>query len=406
MDQIKTAVIILLSIFVVFTSFLIYVFLERLIIGLSNPDLLRNPGLHGVIGCLLSIIPIVILILKILQSRGFDFSPNWTTLFVFGLPLIIWQSDIGRFVPFLVFSLSLMILMVSKRFFRFIAWSGLLLLLLLAPLLFGLETKLTWHYGLAFAMAVFANYVFNRLFSLNKNLSVATYQARIAAAEFANANVKLQNSMFFNEESIRTRERKEIAHEVHDVVGHSLMAVLVQLRNTHKIAVERPQDLGDTLDELVEIVDETLQEVRRKVYALEDSDELSLSWPIKWRRMCLIFSECTGLKIQLRIPEAVATIDGSIGEGIFRIIQESLTNSVKHGNASYVDITFLIDEATNSLLLRISDNGTGHEADIVRGVGLKGMSERIADLHGSIAFETLPGLGFDIGIKLPWTERT
>ena len=122
--------------------------------------------------------------------------------------------------------------------------------------------------------------------------------------------------------------------------------------------------------------------------------------------MCLIFSECTGLKIQLRIPEAVATIDGSIGEGIFRIIQESLTNSVKHGNASYVDITFLIDEATNSLLLRISDNGTGHEADIVRGVGLKGMSERIADLHGSIAFETLPGLGFDIGIKLPWTERT
>jgi signal transduction histidine kinase len=406
MDRIRIAVLILLGIFVVFTSFLIYVFLESFVKTFTYPGSIRDPALRGVLGCMLASVPIIYRIIKLAQSQRYDFPPNGTAFFMIGLPLIIWQINIGQFIPLFLFSLALMILLVYKRFIRFTLLSGLLILMLASPLLFALQITLTWHYLLVLGLMLFVSYAYNHLFLENEQLTGTAHQAKVAAAEFANANVKLQNSVFFAEESIRTRERKAIAHEIHDVVGHSLMAVLVQLRNVHKMARAKPEELDESLKELIQIVDNTLQEVRRKVYVLEATDELSLSWPIKWRKMCLIFSECTGLRIQLRIPEVLVSIDNTLGAGIFRILQESLTNAIKHGNATYVDITFLKDDSSDSLMLRISDNGKGTNVDIVKGVGLKGMSQRVAELQGVIAFETLPGLGFDIGIKFPWRNSS
>jgi signal transduction histidine kinase len=105
--------------------------------------------------------------------------------------------------------------------------------------------------------------------------------------------------------------------------------------------------------------------------------------------------------VHTNITEDLEEIGGNISEAFYRVIQEALTNAYRHGGADYVDVSMGWERAAGLVLLRVSDNGSG-TAKVTPGNGLTGMSERIARLGGSIAWRTLPGRGFDLGIQVPW----
>jgi signal transduction histidine kinase len=224
-------------------------------------------------------------------------------------------------------------------------------------------------------------------------------QARWAASELSDVLMHLDRRV----EDIRTEERRAVSEslsrEIHDSVGCMLTALIVQLQVLKETAIEGSH--RSRIESLEEMSKSTLREVREEVANLRKHESGSSEIRTYDRLLQLhsIFSECTGVEIAFRIEEeTVETLEPAVGDEIFRIIQESFTNAYCHGCASIIDLS--MKRKDGSLLLRISDNGNGCKK-VVPGNGLRGIAERVSLMGGTLAYETMPGKGFDIGIDIP-----
>lgn len=227
-------------------------------------------------------------------------------------------------------------------------------------------------------------------------------QAQWAAEQFTRANVRLQEEVHHTGFMSRSRERTRVAREIHDTVGHTLTAILVQITAAKKIFKANPSLLEKRLENLEDMIRKAISDVRREVTNLREELHPGDNWRETYLQLCQTFIDSTGVRINRVIEEDLEHVDDTIGEHIYRILQEALTNSFRHGKASYIDVA--MGREGNQLLVRISDNGIGSD-NPVKGNGLNGMQERTAEIGGKIQFQTLPDKGFDIGIDIPWKER-
>ena len=223
-------------------------------------------------------------------------------------------------------------------------------------------------------------------------------QSRWAATQLARADMRLQGTMNDIEIWIRMRERARLAREIHDTVEYALTAMHVQLSAIKELLKTDTSSLEKRIGQLEKLVQTTMYEVQNEVQTLRN-DELE-PWPTKWEHMCTLFSDSTGVRVHLDIPKDLGFIDENLGAVVTRMIQEGLTNAYRHSRADYVDVAIRYKDAKRTLLLRISDNGAGSE-HVEPGSGLRGITERVEGSGGSVAWETEPGRGFDLGIVLP-----
>ena len=150
-----------------------------------------------------------------------------------------------------------------------------------------------------------------------------------------------------------------------------------------------------------EMVDDSLQDVRREVSMLRDESAVRCVGMSRWRRLCEVFAVSTGVRVSVKLTSDLEVVTEEISETIYRIIQESLTNAYRHGGADHVDVSGTWKRSDGLLLVRISDNGRG-ASEVVPGNGLSGMRERLEALNGTLAWMTRPGRGFDLGVEIPW----
>lgn len=230
-------------------------------------------------------------------------------------------------------------------------------------------------------------------------------QAWWAASELSAVLMRVEDSIKRAKAASARSERIRVAREVHDTVGYSLTAVAVQLRVAREMA-ETP-DLKNRLEQLEQLVRLTLKDIREQVTALRhrSDDERPITWTTRWRRMCKSFTDSTGIRVNAEIQPELAAVDDPIGEVIYRILQETLTNAYRHGRATYVHVQLTWRGDLGQLLLHVSDNGIGCTKPTL-GNGLRGIEERVSALRGSVEWDTLPGKGFDIGIDIPWKVRS
>lgn len=228
-------------------------------------------------------------------------------------------------------------------------------------------------------------------------------RARYTATEFVRMNLRLQHTASVGEMKGRQRERMRLAREIHDTVGHALTAILMQtrlVRTTLRDVESSHPDVCQELENLEELSRATIEDVRREVSSLRERAKVRLSWLVRWRALCRSFADSTGTTVIASIPDIAAPITDELGESVFRILQESLTNAIRHGRASVVDVRMLVKSRENRLYVRVSDNGRGSKT-VAPGNGLSGIRERVESLHGDVAWETLPNRGFDLGVDLP-----
>jgi PAS domain S-box-containing protein len=201
-------------------------------------------------------------------------------------------------------------------------------------------------------------------------------------------------------------ERRRIARELHDETGQSLTALLVGLRS-----IEDAESLVQAVDlarRLRETAARTLVDVGRLSRGLHPSalDDLGLAAAIA--SYAQNFSQMHGIDVDLE-AEGLEEFGLSpiLETTLFRVVQEALTNVVKHAGARSVRVTVLRDDQT--VLLRIQDDGVGFDltaspaspAGDRRRLGLQGMRERAALLGGSVSVETSPGTGTLIAAYFP-----
>ncbi len=195
-------------------------------------------------------------------------------------------------------------------------------------------------------------------------------------------------------------ERRRLARELHDETGQALTSILLGLRGLEE--VKDTDTLRATVAEVRDLVRSTLQDVRRLAVELRPTalDDFGLVAALE--RLTENFAEQTGISIEfapnlpgdVRLPAEVET-------ALYRIVQESLTNVVKHARANRVSI--VLTRKPDSVSIVVEDDGIGFEPGRENGdgIGLIGMQERVGLLGGRVALESRPGAGTTFVAEVP-----
>ena len=193
-------------------------------------------------------------------------------------------------------------------------------------------------------------------------------------------------------------ERRRLALELHDQTGQELTSVLLALRALEE--AQSDEDRRRTLGEVRELVLQTLHDVRRLAVELRPKalDDFGLVPAVE--RLAESYQERTGMRVDVvsrlagRLPESIETT-------LYRVVQEALTNVVKHAEATNVSIVFATKGGSATAV--VEDDGRGFTGDqaAAGGIGLAGMRERLALVGGRIEVETSPAQGTTIVAEAP-----
>lgn len=209
-------------------------------------------------------------------------------------------------------------------------------------------------------------------------------------------NKKMQKYVIVTEKFGGKNERKRLARELHDTIGHALAGMAVGVDACITMIDKNPQLAKAQLKVISKAIRKGMKDVRNSLNKMRPDFLQQYRLKEAIEKMKEEISNVTDLKINLNYQIDETGFDTKIEDILFRVIQESITNSIRHGLATVVDIN--IYKENNLLCLKIKDNGKGCKA-INYGFGLKQMVERVSQIRGDINFYSENG--FTTEIKIP-----
>jgi len=197
-------------------------------------------------------------------------------------------------------------------------------------------------------------------------------------------------------------ERARIARELHDIVAHSLSVMVLQAGAVrHRLAGDLAEDKS-ALEEVEEAGRQALAEMRRLLGVMRrDDDERDLTPQPSLASVDALVDQISGagLPVHLHVEGEPIALPTGIELSAYRIIQEGLTNALKHGRASRADVT--LRYIRDALEVEVCDDGQGRATTDGAGYGLLGIQERVKIYGGTMTVETAPGRGFTLKTRLP-----
>ena len=196
------------------------------------------------------------------------------------------------------------------------------------------------------------------------------------------------------------QERRAISRELHDEVGQSLSALLMDVEN---LSTEHAENhvFRNGLKDIRAIAENCVNEVRNMALLLRPSmlDDFGLVAALEWQAREV--SRRTGMAVTVDAANVSDNLPEEHKTSVYRIVQEALNNASKHAYAGNVRVT--LREEQEHLKLVIEDDGQGFDSNRATGLGLVGMKERVAQLGGELQVDSVPGLGTTLHVDLPFT---
>lgn len=219
--------------------------------------------------------------------------------------------------------------------------------------------------------------------------------------ELVRKNEQLRN-LSAHMDAVREGERTSIAREIHDELGQVLTATKMDVSWLRNRLSSLETKLAEKAGETIRMIDGAIQSVKRISSDLRPGvlDDIGLAAAIEWAAKN--FQKRTGIGCAVTVDPENMIVDRMRSTALFRICQESLTNIMRHAQASRVSIT--LSEKGEAILLSVSDNGKGINADELsspHAFGLIGMRERVQFLHGTITIRGVPNNGTTVTVTLP-----
>ena len=178
-------------------------------------------------------------------------------------------------------------------------------------------------------------------------------------------------------------ERTKIARDLHDTLGHMLTGLIMNLEVSSHLIMNEPEKSLTHIENAKNTAREGLKTVREVIQTLR-TDEKVMDYALNSiLELINNFKNTSGVNVTLDIKGETEKLTPEINNILFRIVQESLTNAVRHGKAEKIYVTI---EMADKLFFEIYDNGIGC-SKISMGYGLKGMTERINQINGTISFK-------------------
>ncbi|MEK5434744.1 MULTISPECIES: helix-turn-helix transcriptional regulator [Paenibacillus] len=194
-------------------------------------------------------------------------------------------------------------------------------------------------------------------------------------------------------------ERDRLSKDLHDTVGHSYTSILMGLE-TLRTEVNT-SDGAQKIDALLKLTRNGLDDVRRYLHHVGSSQD-SLTLMQSLQKLVDDFQTFSKVKVRLRTFGEAYTVSKQVQMTLYRCLQESITNAVRHGQASEIVISLHYEEKL--IRLDVQDNGLGAE-DLTAGFGLNAMKERASNLQGQVYVYSKPGEGTLVTCSLPRLEE-
>lgn len=245
------------------------------------------------------------------------------------------------------------------------------------------------------------------LTSIGTQIGVAVENARLweeVRRKEATREQLLQRIITAQEE-----ERKRIARELHDETGQALTALVIQLGAAGEALPPRAGRTRLILEQCGQRLRQALDDVRKLISDLRPTllDDLGLVPAL--RRHLESVGTIHGLRTRLRAEGLPARLPSHLETALFRIVQEGVTNAVKHAGASELTVTLALEG--DQVLARVQDNGRGFDVggvvatESARGFGLLGIRERVTLLGGTLITHSEPCRGTELVARIPLGEE-
>ncbi|MBL7935804.1 MAG: sensor histidine kinase, partial [Bacteroidia bacterium] len=198
------------------------------------------------------------------------------------------------------------------------------------------------------------------------------------------------------------KERRRIAQDLHDGVGQLLSAAKLNLSNLESKITVQTEEQKAAMQNALSLVDDSVKEVRAVSHNMMPNTLIKLGLASAVREFITKLGNAPTLKVDLEIVGLDTRLDNQIETVLYRVIQEIVTNIIKHAQASQISMQLVRHETELSVM--IEDNGVGFntkQIDTFEGLGLKGIQTRIEFLNGSVHFDSSVGRGTTVIIDIP-----
>lgn len=216
-------------------------------------------------------------------------------------------------------------------------------------------------------------------------------------AELKKANEELESYASNIEEIAVLRERNRISREIHDNVGHALSTIIIQLGAIENIVKDNSPVGSEMTKNLRIFTKKSMEDVRNAVRAMKPREFENYEGIISISEMVKNFKKLTNIEVNLRVSDNIWRINSDQTMTLYRIVQEFLSNSLRHGKATEVNI--FLNFTDDFLRVHMKDNGIGC-SKVISGIGLKSIKERAAIFGGTMEYNTGEGKGFELVITM------
>jgi signal transduction histidine kinase len=227
---------------------------------------------------------------------------------------------------------------------------------------------------------------------------------RLLARELAEKAELAEHAREDEERRAITRERSRIARELHDVLAHNLSVMVVQAGGARRIVERRPEQATQVADLIERTGREALAELRHLFGPVRHGEGEDLHGPVGIDQVeeLAARARAAGLSVHVHVEGERVDLPAGIDLTAYRIVQEALTNTLKH--AGHAQASVLVSYEPNELVLSIEDDGDGSRDELGElggGHGLVGMRERVELYGGLLQAGSRPGGGFAVRVRLP-----
>jgi signal transduction histidine kinase len=271
----------------------------------------------------------------------------------------------------------------TRQWLPWTAWAG--IVLLVAEVSVG---DVEWHFFPILALFLILPKLVGDSMRA-RTLRIAALEARVESAEH-----EAQRRM--------AEERLRIAREVHDVVGHGLAAISLRAGVADHVRDRDPEQVADALRAIRDVSRQSLHELSALLGALREGEapERAPAPDLAQVPRLVDTLRGAGLPVELERRMNGAELPEIIGAAGYRIVQEALTNVVRHAGSG-ASARVRLEQVNGALEVSVEDDGRGAGADVTPGGGITGMRERVQALGGRLEVGDAPGGGFRVWARLP-----
>jgi signal transduction histidine kinase len=215
-------------------------------------------------------------------------------------------------------------------------------------------------------------------------MGILTYRQSQDARELARQNAELQRLRDVEADRAVSEERTRIARDLHDVVAHHLVALIVRGQAAKRLSERDPRAVSEAIPWMVDTAREALNSIRQTVRVLRTDDTVPLAPEPKLADLGSITRRIgeAGLDVTLQIDGVLPPLSSQVELATVRIAQEALTNTLRHSGAESVVVTVRPDP--EGVLLQLEDDGTIQLEAMRAGNGVRGMEERAIACGGTL----------------------